>query len=136
MGDMMSRLADCRFPPKDVFVLVTDTTSRDYDLSALAWNGVEYSVNNGDFVYVTIYAETADVYFAIDSTAARTVDQTVGVAAGGTPAFATTSCWIIPAGQERDYAIKRSAFRYLHVKASAAGKLRMTASSEHTSAHR
>lgn len=76
--------------------------------------------------YVTIQAESADVYIALVNTTSDTLDPT----ATGTPA--TGGCILIPANQEKSFLLETDsgAWRYLAYRtATGTGKIRVWASS-------
>jgi len=131
MSYQSSLLADRITPPNDVWAQTLDTTSRAYDITVLSVHGHAFVAGQPDRVWVTIQADGADVYFAFDD-ASRTIAEGTAVAAGGTPAFADTSCCVVPDGQERSYEITRNRHKFLMLKGSAAGTARIYFSSENT----
>jgi len=119
-------------PPKvgEMLVIAVDTTSRRYDLGALAWGG-QAIVAKGD-VFLTLFGDVK-FYFATNDTNAGTVDETATLAAGGTvSAFATNGAWEVPASTPVRMRFNRERNRYLVLKGSGAGKVRIYASSDTT----
>lgn len=107
-----------------VWVQTLDTTSRPYDISALALDG-----STRGWIIITIEAETCDVYYALGPST-LTVDQTAANAAGAAVSYVANGCARIPAGQSKDVRIERSQHKFIALKGSAAGIARIYASSE------
>ena len=123
-------MADMVQPPVagSVLVLTLDTTSREYDLRAVKFANLEPGVAGR--TYLLVHAEGADAFLAFSSESGATVSETAAESAGATlTGFTTNGCARIPSGSERDYIIERNEHRYLIVKGSGAGKLRLHASS-------
>lgn len=129
MTQEATRQADNVVPPRKgaCAAIVLDATSRSYDLS-LVDLGAAYS--RGGELYIRLFSETATTYFFMSPANSGTVDETAAVAAAGTMAFTANACSIIPAGTEREIRINRTTDRYLFVKGSGAGYLRISASSQ------
>lgn len=117
-------------PPKGGAILAEtlDTTSRVIDLGLVALGG-DPVVEKGGVFFVTLRANVA-FYFRFDAAPGGTVDETAADAAGATPTFQANACWDAYPGEEKNYRISRIGSRYLVVKGSAAGKLRIYVSSE------
>lgn len=136
MATVAEELAAYTTPPRAslVWAVTLDTTFRAYNLIPLAMGGFtpEADGKRRGEVFVTIQAQTADVffYFSATDTAASANSTTAQSAASADAAYgANTMTAYIPAGQERSYVLNRSLDKYLIVKGSAAGILRMFASS-------
>lgn len=130
-----SNLADRITPPRRIWAQAVDATSRAYDLTGLTVHGHRWCSGESDSVWVTIQAETADVFCAFDDVS-RTLDASITVAAGGTPAYADTSCIRIPAGSERAFEIRRATHKFLMLLGSTTGIARIYFSSENTAQDR
>jgi hypothetical protein len=130
MSFLSTEQADNVTPPVSVWAQTVDATSRAYDLTGLALGGDTYSSVRADYIYLTIQADGADLYVAFGVDNSKTIAQATAVAAGGTPAFATTSCMKIPDSQERCYRINRAVDKFLYLKGSGAGTARIYASSD------
>jgi hypothetical protein len=132
----MSKLeqwSDSRPPRKgEVAAITLDTTARSYALAGLTIAGHKPDAANTKtmFVYLQLHAETADCFFVLSSSNTVTLDKTAAVAAGGTLAFTNTHGARIPAGSTIGVRINRAIDTYLHVQGSAAGILRISATSE------
>jgi hypothetical protein len=131
MSNIASVLCDRITPPVSIWAQTLDATSRAYDITGLTANGRTYNANETDRVWVTIQADGADCYFAFDA-ASRTIAEGTAVAAGGTPAYADTSCFLIEDGQERSYEITRNKHKFLMLKGSGAGTARISFTSENS----
>lgn len=119
-------------PPKvgEMLVITLDATSRRYDLGGVAWGGK--AVDRAGDIFMSLYGDVA-FYFATNDTNAGTVDETAALAAGGAvSAFTTNAAWQVPAGVEVSFRFNRARHRYLVIKGSAAGKVRIYASSDTT----
>lgn len=119
-------------PPRksNCYAITLDTTARAYDISTLAANGIVPDEDRRFEVYITVQAETADLYVYFHTATDSALDRTAAVAAGSaTAAYVATHCAYIPAGQERSYRIDRSIDKFLIVQGSAAGKCRVWFSS-------
>lgn len=110
-------MASSVLPPQQVWAQAVDVTSRAYDISAAALTptGDSFTPGMAQRVYITIQADGAAVYCALD-TASRTIAHGTAVAAGETPAYADAHCCVIPDGQERSFLVKRSVHKYLMLK--------------------
>ncbi len=111
-------------------VITIDATAQAYDLQTIAL-GKAYNEDDSytDAVFITLQAQTADVYYHFSESNSADIDETAAVSAGGALAFANTYSPVLVAGTEKDFRIVRAQDRYLVVKGSAAGKLRLYASS-------
>ena len=108
-------------------VITLDATSRRYDLGALAFDGK--AVDRGGYVFLSIIANVR-FYLAFNSSDAGTVDETAALAAGGTATFTSNGAWEVPADAEMSVRVHRTEHRYLVIKGSAAGRVRLIASSD------
>lgn len=95
-----------------------DATSREYDITGLTANGVAFNPSVKDEVFVSIHAETNDIYVAFASATGGTVDDTAIVAAGGTPTYAATACYIVSVNTEARFCIDRNLHKVLRLKAA------------------
>lgn len=121
-----------RMPPRvgSILAITLDTTSRRYDLGAVALGGKDIVAKGELFVSLI---STVAFYIATNSTNAGTVDETAALAAGGTvSAFTTNGAWLVPANTEVRLRLDRVQDRYLVVKGSGAGIVRIYASSDTT----
>lgn len=115
-------------PEKDkILVLTLDGSSRRYDLGAVDIGG--YTVGKGGYLYIDLYG-TVKFYYFMSETDAGTADETAAVAAGGTPVFTANACWEVGATTTESIRVDRQRHRWLVVKGSAAGLLRIRASSD------
>lgn len=121
-------------PPRagQTLAIVLDNTARSYDLTSLDTGGVipEADTDRRIEVFVTIQAETAGAYLSF-SNVARTVNEASAVAAGGTLAYDNTACAKLELGAAAvRYRLNRSLDKFLNVKGTGAGVLRLWVSSE------
>lgn len=125
--------SDFLAPEVDKILAITvDATSRQYDLSLidLGTPGADVGGTGGArSIFVTILADGADVYWALDDTAGRTISESTVIAAGAAPAFGVGQCWKCPSGSEQSRRVDRTRMRYLYLKGSGAGTARIMASS-------
>lgn len=131
MSEEATRQSDNIVPPRTkVWVQLVDSTSRVYDLTAQNL-GTTYDASHTTYVFLTIQADGADIYYCFDNVNSRTLDETAATAAGGAPSFPTTACLKCPDGQERSYRIQRNLDLYLYLKTSTGtGRARIYASSQ------
>jgi len=122
-------------PPRrgGIIAITTDTTARPYDLTGLALgkaygSGDNSGANSG--VYVTMQAQTANVFYQLSSATASDLDETAAIAAAGTAAFANTHGALLVAGDTVQFRIIRTTDKFLILKGAAAGIVRLWASSE------
>lgn len=123
-------MADFVAPPVagQVLVLTLDTTSRQYDLRSVQLGTP--NPNEPGSSFVRLHAEGADAFFAFSSESGASISETAAESAGASlSGFTTNAAARIPAGEEREFVVDRLAHRYLVVKGSGAGKLRIHASS-------
>ena len=119
--------------PSGVLVQAVDGTSRAYNIALLPLGG-KAVLGGVDHVYLTLQAQTADIFFAF-SNATGTIDDT-GVNTAGTALSATTMTTTMPfrliAGSEKDICIERNTDTWLILKCAGAATatLRMYASSQ------
>lgn len=110
-------------PPRRVdggFQLTVDSTSRTYDIGSLQWGGVSFDSQAADkCIFLTLHAETADVYFRFRADNSADGNQATVIAAGGTVTLQTAFMAHIAANAEKDVRIDRLFDRYLEVKTSA-----------------
>lgn len=126
-----SRQADNVTEPVQGFCLAitVDTTSRTYDTQGLQFFD-KLTTNGKERTYLTLAAEGAKVYYAFSNLSATAIDDAAAVTAGGALAFANTYCEVIFDGTKDQVRWERAQHRYLVLKASASGKLRLRASSD------
>lgn len=128
--DNIALLADNVVPPVggSVLCIELDTTSRMYDLSQVTFGGRD--PRNNDKIFLRLHSDGADTYFFFSDSTGLTVDNTAKLAAGGTVSgFTTSGAARIPDDQDREYIWTAREHRYLYVKGSAAGVLRIHAAS-------
>ena len=118
-------------PPRRgaVLAITTDTTSRPYDLTLLTMGGVPYSGTVSQHIFLTIQAETADVYYFFHSATDSSMSKTAALAAGGSAAYANTHCAYLQAGQSVTHRIHLSVDKWIEVQGSGSGICRLFASS-------
>lgn len=124
-------------PPRlgKVAAQAVDATSRVYDLTALALGGATWRSGVKDFLYLTIQADGADIYYALDSVNTGTINDTAATAAGSPMAFGTTAPVVIKNGLSAEVRIARDVDRYLLLKtATGTATARIYASSQPTPA--
>lgn len=127
--------ANVRPPRRGACIALTvDSTARAYDLTGLTFGGGKPSEDGSGArnVFLTLQAETADVYFHLSSTNSADINQATVIAAGGTLAFANTSCAVLKYGTDgTPVRLDRGVDKYLVVKTSAGtATLRIWASSD------
>jgi hypothetical protein len=109
-------------PPRRgaVLAISVDTTARPYDLSSLDLGGItpEADHKRRHETWVTLQADGGDVYYYFSSATASNLDNTAAVAAGGTPAYATTHGAKIKQDDRHEVRIDRSRDVFLIVKTS------------------
>jgi hypothetical protein len=113
-----------------VVVISVDGTSREYDLSTIAF-GLDFGEKpNADF-YVDASADGNAVYYTVSSASGKTVDDTAAMAAGGAVAFTANACQVIFASTTKPLYYNRTTHRYLQVKCASGqtAKLRLNVSS-------
>lgn len=130
------QIAEC-LPPRRgaVWSLTVDSTARNYDLSALAIDGVapDGAGDRPRTLAVWMQAETNDVFFHFSPDAQTDLsDTTAQAASSAAAAYATTYGAMLKAGNlPTVFRINRTTDRYLVVKAaSTSGKLRLWAASQ------
>lgn len=117
-----------------ILVITLDTSSHVYDLSSVdigaPWKGL-----GADHLYITLIADV-DFYYGFDSVNTDTLDETQALAAGGTinngtnHGFTGNGAWLVPAKTAESIRINRTKDKFLYLKGSGAGKVRIRASSE------
>lgn len=105
-------------PPRldKVAAQAVDSTSRAYDITALALGGATWKPGVKDFLYLTIQADGADVYYALDSVNTGTISDTASTAAGSTMAFGATAPALIKNGAAAEVRVARDVDRFLLLK--------------------
>lgn len=133
MSEIEERQAANVTPPEigKIQAITLDTTSRRYDLGLLDLGGV--AVLRGGYLYLSLVSTVA-FYLAFNSSDAGTVDETAALAAGGTATFTSNGAWLVPANVEFVVRVHRTRHRYLVIKGSGAGIVRIRASSDSTGA--
>lgn len=130
MSDSIAVKQDSQLTPPvvgSILVITLDATSRRYDLGGADIGG--YAVADGGNLFVVLKTDVK-CYLAFNSSNAGTMDETAALAAGGTVSgFTSDGAWELEAGVEYPVYLNRSQHRYLVVKGSAAGKLRIRAAS-------
>lgn len=110
-----------------ILAITLDATSRRYDLGGVDFGGTP--VAEGGMLFLCLKTDVK-CYVAFNSSDAGTVDETAALAAGGSvSAFTSNGAWEIEAGVEFPVYVNRLSHRYLVVKGSAAGTLRIRAGS-------
>ena len=122
-------------PPRHgaCLALTVDTTARAYDLTTLALGtalapdqGVTHSRN----VFITMHAETADIYYHFSDAADTDLNEATVISAGGTLAFNDAYGAVLSTGQDVAMRLNRTVDKYLVVKAGSSATLRIWASSD------
>lgn len=120
-------------PPRKntVLAITLDTNVRAYDITGLSIGGFtpDAGAARHGHVFVTIQAQTADAFFYFHTATDSALSTTDAISAGAAAVYGATHCLRIPAGEERTYFLDRSKDKFLVVKGSAAGVLRLFASS-------
>lgn len=113
-----------------IIAITLDNTSRVKDLGAILLGG--QALEKGGSFYVTMRANVRWFYrFERDGLGTGTVDETAVDAAATQPnTFPANACFEAAADEVVSLRISRHAERYLIVKGSAAGTMRMYVSSE------
>jgi hypothetical protein len=112
-------------------VITLDTSSRGYDLGALLSGQVVPSKSR--LVFIQMQAESADCYYLFSPANNATVDETAAVSAGGALAYTANACDRIKQDTAQPFDIDMLVDRFLTVKGSAAGKLRISITSQTSS---
>lgn len=132
MGNMAIEQYSDVSPPRagQTLALTLDATARSYDISTLAMGGFtpDADVKRKSEVYLYMQTESAGAYFTF-SIVAKTIDNSVAVAAGSALAYADTHCALIASGGIIRLRINRSLDKFLNVKGTGAGTLRLWISS-------
>lgn len=121
-------------PPRRgaVIALTVDSTARAYSLVSLDIGGIvpEGALNLRHPIWLTLQAETADVFFLFSDGSDTNLDDTAAVSAGSSLAYADTYGARLVADQSMEFRIDRAKDTHLIVKAaSTSGILRLWASS-------
>lgn len=119
-------------PPRRAngFQLTLDATVRVYDIGSLAWGGKAFDkIKRNQRVFLRIHADGADAYYRFHSDTTNDMNETTYISAGGTVSLQNAYAEKIPSGSSIEVCIDRINDRYLSVKGSAAGTLRVTGSS-------
>ncbi len=112
------------------FQLTLDTTVRVYDVGSLAWGGKSFDKKKqNQWVFLRLHADGADVYYRFHSASTDDMVPTTYISAGGTVSLQDAYAEKLPSGMSIEIRINRMDHRYLSVKGSAAGTLRVTGSS-------
>ena len=107
-----------------VAAIDTSSTQVSTNLSSLG-SGADPSALRG--CYVSMRAETSDVYYVMSATASTAAAPT-GAAITIASRTGATQCYVLPAGQETSFRL-RSGKPFLHAIGSAAGVLRVAVTS-------
>ena len=122
-------------PPElgKILVIAVDGTSRKYDLSQidLGTAGADVGVAGkpSKSIYLTFLADGADVWWALSAADGLTISETSTVALDGTPAHSTARPWKCPKDSEQHRRVDRNRLKWLYLKGSGAGFVRIMASS-------
>jgi hypothetical protein len=112
------------------FQLTLDTTVRVYDIGSLAWGGKSFDKTFANqYVFLRLHADGCDVYYRFYEATTDDMVETTYISAGGTVSLQNAYAEKLPSGQSIEIRINRLYDRYLSVKGSAAGTLRVTGSS-------
>ena len=132
MTGVLERQTDEVVPPRkgQVIAVGVDVTPTAYDITGLAYDGDPYNPKQPDDpVYLTLQAETADVFVQFAQDAVITMDMAAYISPGGTLVFSSAYPARIPAGGWIDVRILRGVDKYMHLQGSADGICRFWASS-------
>lgn len=110
------------------FVVALEAESNSYDLSLLDFGGATFAKSGGSYLYLKMLSDV-DAYYFFSPTDDGTVDETAALEAGGTAAFTEDGCDKLIANVPEPVRIHRTRHRWLVVKGSDAGILRVRASS-------
>lgn len=112
------------------FQLTLDATVRVYDIGSLSWGGKSFEpTRQNQYVFLRLHADGADVYYRFYSATTNDMVETTYISAGGTVSLQAAYAEKLPNGNSIEIRINRLDHRYLSVKGSAAGTLRVTGSS-------
>ena len=141
MSDLESnRQSDNITPPEGgaQIAITLDATAQKYDLWNVAigrgtvapsQDGTAGAVSAKDaYVYVKLIADV-DFYCFFSKDNSLTIDNASSVAVGGAVVFTANACDLIPAKTPEHIRINRTEHRWLYVKGTGAGTLRLRASS-------
>lgn len=120
-------------PPVDgkIVAITLDATSRVYDLGAIDLGGER--VELGGTMTLRMISDVS-FYYKFKDTNSMTVNEASADAAGATPTFQANAAVLAPANQYVDIVSwNRKQHRYLGIKGSAAGVVRIWVSSQKTS---
>ncbi len=139
MTDRATSQSDNIVPPRmgSVWVQTVDATARPYNIELLPFGGKAITTpNQSDHIYLTMLAETNDVFYFFDSATGSSLSDTATNAAG-TPLTATTMsgsaamCSRLPVGVPVAVRIDRRTDKWIQLKtASTGGVVRIWASSQ------
>lgn len=122
--------------PTGVWVQAVDGTARPYNIALLPLGGrAATNPNQRDHIYVTMQAQTADIFFYFSNATSSVLDDTainaVGVALTGST-MANTMPYRLIAGSSIDLRIERSLDTWIILKCAGASTatLRLYASSQ------
>jgi hypothetical protein len=117
-----------------VLALGLDATAREYDLNAVALGGWTQEGHGTTQQMTLLRIESVGaicyLYFSDVHDGSPDLDDATVISAGGSLTFDTAMCARIASGATADFWIDRSRDRYLTVKGSGAGTLRIYAASE------
>lgn len=119
-------------PPRRAngFQLTLDTSVRVYSIGNLAWGGKSFEqTRQNQFVFLRLFADGADAYYRFHSDNTDDMNEATYIAAGGTVSLQNAYAEKLANGTSIEIRINRKDDRYLSVKGSAAGTLRVTGSS-------
>lgn len=122
--------------PSGVWVQSVDGTARPYNIALLPFGGkAAPAPNQADHIYLTLLAETADVFFYFSNATSSVLDDTVTNAAGAAltaTTMANTMCARCPFGVPINVRIERNIDSWIVLKCAGSGTatLRVWASSQ------
>lgn len=120
-------------PPRagQTLAVTLDANARSYDLTALDMGGVvpEADAKRRIDVFLYMQADTAGAFYNFSPTA-KTINDATTVAAGGTLAYADAHCAKLEATAIVRLRLNRSVDKFLNVKGTGAGTLRLWVASE------
>lgn len=110
-----------------IWVQTVDSTARPYQIALMPFGGKAIvNAAQADHIYLTMLAETNDVFYYFDSATGSslsdTAANTAGVAVSATTMSAVaTYCAKLPAGIPVNVRIERSVDKWLQLKTASAG---------------
>ena len=131
MNEVAIQFVDISVPKRaNGFQLTLDDTVRVYDIGSLEWCGKPFDRTFANqYVYLRLHADGTDVYYRFHSDTTNDMNETTYISAGGTVSLQNAYAEKLANGNTIEIRLNRLFDRYLSVKGSSAGTLRVTGSS-------